>query len=207
MGSALIFTDAATMVTTDVNICRISGDGILAFLPLPSSHLCSIVLSSANAEHWLGLSDQVFAAELDRLSEKALGHVLGIDSRASFPLSQQHSLRYVDANLALIGDAAHTIHPLAGQGANIGLADAKALAQMIKKAHLQHLSPGDPGILREYQRKRRPDNMLTAAVMEAFVRGYGIDNPGLTWLRNKGMSLVNDSGMVKKLVTRLATSR
>lgn len=182
-------------------------DGILAFLPLADRHLCSIVLSCENAQAILAMDEREFAGLLTDLSEGELGDIVAVDERLVFPLAQQHSLRYVRQNLALIGDAAHTIHPLAGQGANIGLADAWALSLVLKQARLEGRSLGDIQLLNGYQRARRNDNIMTAALMEIFVRGFASRNSVVRWLRNKSMNVVNESGFLKTLVTRYATLR
>jgi len=182
-------------------------DGILAFLPLADRHLCSIVLSCENAQAILAMDEREFAGLLTDLSEGELGDIVAVDERLVFPLAQQHSLRYVRQNLALIGEAAHTIHPLAGQGANIGLADAWALSLVLKQARLEGRSLGDIQLLNGYQRARRNDNIMTAALMEIFVRGFASRNPVVRWLRNKSMNVVNESGFLKTLVTRYATLR
>lgn len=184
-----------------------TADGVLAFLPLSDPHLCSIVLSAEDADSILALDEPGLAGLLDALSEATLGRIVAVDQRSSFPLAQQHSLRYVAQNLALIGDAAHTIHPLAGQGANIGFADAEALAMTVKQAHLEGRSPGDKNLLSRYQRSRRGDNVVTAVLMEIFARGFASKNPALRWLRNKGMTVVNESGLLKNMIIRFATLR
>ena len=184
-----------------------TSDGILAFLPLGDPHLCSIVLSCENAQSILAMDEREFAGLLTDLSEGELGDIVAVDERLAFPLAQQHSLRYVRQNLALIGDAAHTIHPLAGQGANIGLADVEALALVLNQARLEGRSLGDIQLLNGYQRARRNDNIMTAALMEIFVRGFASRNPAVRWLRNKSMNMVNESGFLKTLVTRYATLR
>jgi 2-octaprenylphenol hydroxylase len=191
------------------NIARqwFTESGVLAFLPLADDHLCSIVYSTSDADDVLALDDAAFSERLGILSEQTLGPVLGIDKRFSFPLQQQHSLSYVTSGLALIGDAAHTIHPLAGQGANLGLADAACLSMVIKQAKLEGRSPGDLALLKRYQRERLKDNVATATLMEILFRGFGSQNPGAKWLRSKGMKIVDDSPLLKSMIKRFATSR
>lgn len=191
------------------NIARqwFTENGVLAFLPLADSHLCSIVYSTRDADGALALDDAAFSEYLGRLSEQTLGSVLGVDKRFSFPLQQQHSLSYVASGLALIGDAAHTIHPLAGQGANLGLGDAACLSMVITQARLEGRSPGDPVLLKRYQRERAQDNVATAALMEIFFRGFGSQNSGVKWLRSRGMKVVDDSPLLKSMIKRFATSR
>jgi 2-octaprenylphenol hydroxylase len=191
------------------NIARqwFTDSGILAFLPLADDHLCSIVYSTSDADGVLTLDEAAFSERLGILSEHALGRVLGVDKRFSFPLQQQHSLSYVAPGLALIGDAAHTIHPLAGQGANLGLGDAASLSVVIKQAKLEGRSPGDLAMLKRYQRERIKDNVATATLMEMLYRGFGSENPGAKWLRSKGMKIVDDSPLLKSMIKRFATSR
>ncbi|MDG2072619.1 MAG: FAD-dependent oxidoreductase [Pseudomonadales bacterium] len=191
------------------NIARqwFTESGVLAFLPLADDHLCSIVYSTSDADDVLALDDAAFSERLGILSEQTLGPALGIDKRFSFPLQQQHSLSYVTSGLALIGDAAHTIHPLAGQGANLGLADAACLSMVIKQAKLEGRSPGDLALLKRYQRERLKDNVATATLMEILFRGFGSQNPGAKWLRSKGMKIVDDSPLLKSMIKRFATSR
>jgi 2-polyprenylphenol 6-hydroxylase len=182
-----------------------TGDGPVAFLPLPDEHLCSIVWSVGNATDLLAMSDKDFCETLSIAFESRLGDVRGTDRRYAFPLKHQHALQYVGRHLALIGDAAHAIHPLAGQGANLGFADARTLAQMLRGARLEGRSPGDLAVLEQYQRQRRAENLAMGAAMEAFNQLYGTDNPGISWLRNAGMRFVNDSGLLKSLITRLGS--
>ncbi|HIG42227.1 MAG: UbiH/UbiF/VisC/COQ6 family ubiquinone biosynthesis hydroxylase [bacterium] len=186
-------------------------EGPLAFLPLEDSRLCSIVWSTHDADSLMGTESGVDAVSealccrLSEASEGELGDVLGIDQRFSFPLVQQHSLRYVKSNLALIGDAAHTIHPLAGQGANLGFADAAALASELMQSRFSDANIGDLSLLRSYERARQPQNLLMTSLMEAFKRLYATDDPGVNWLRNTGMKFVNDSKLLKSLVVRMAS--
>jgi len=112
---------------------------------------------------------------------------------------------YVKPGLALIGDAAHTIHPLAGQGANLGLADAQALAKELQQCRFDGGSPGDIDRLRRYQRTRQPANVLMTAVMEGFKRLFNSGDPGINWLRNMGMAMLNKQGTFKAMVARLAS--
>ena len=119
---------------------RFTDDGPLAFLPLAKAdnaeHWCSIVWSTtpAEAERLMALDDAAFCHELGKAFEWRLGEVLESDPRHCIPLRQRHAKRYVEPGLALIGDAAHTIHPLAGQGVNLGFLDAAVLAEVLLHA-------------------------------------------------------------------------
>lgn len=178
--------------------------GPLAFLPLADKHLCSIVWSVHDVDELMAMEDQYFCEFLTSSFENRLGRVLGVDKRFDFPLIQQHALQYVDKHVVLIGDAAHTIHPLAGQGANLGFADARVLAQILLGARLEGKSAGDFVLLKRYQRQRRAENIVMASAMEVFKRMYDTDNPGVNWLRNAGMRFVNGSKPLKSMISRFA---
>ncbi|MBD3647552.1 MAG: UbiH/UbiF/VisC/COQ6 family ubiquinone biosynthesis hydroxylase [Pseudomonadales bacterium] len=179
--------------------------GPLAFLPLANDKLCSIVWSTKDIESLKAMSDESLCRELGKASEFALGEVKGVDRRYSFPLYQQHAMRYTHSHLALIGDAAHTIHPLAGQGANLGFADANALAIELCQCRFSNLDPGDGALLRRFERRRKPDNLLMASIMEAFKRIYDMDDPRLSWIRNSGMRWVQDNDALKARLVRFAS--
>lgn len=179
--------------------------GALALLPLANPRWCSVVWSTDEAPELLALDDEQMCRRLTLASEAVLGDVLAVDRRQAYPLQQRHALRYVKPGLALIGDAAHTIHPLAGQGANLGLADAQALAKELQQCRFDGGSPGDIDRLRRYQRSRQPANLLMTAVMEGFKRLFNSSDPGVNWLRNMGMSMLNKQGTFKAMVARLAS--
>ncbi len=181
-----------------------SSRGPLAFLPLRDQHLCSIVWSVDQPEPLLELTDPGFCSLLEGAFEHRLGKIQATDKRFDFPLVQQHAWHYVAPHLALIGDAAHTIHPLAGQGVNLGFADAGCLARVLRGARLEGRSPGDLSILKRYQRNRQVENVAMASAMEAFKRLYNTDNLAINWLRNTGMKMINDSEGIKALLARVA---
>lgn len=183
--------------------------GPLALLPLPGSdgtHYSSIVWSSdtAEAEELAALDDAAFIAALERASEQRLGRVLAIGQRAHFPLRAQHATAYTAPHVALIGDAAHTIHPLAGQGINLGFSDARALADELLRAHRRGLRADDPGLLARFQRRRKGDNLAMLAAMEGFKRLFGAEALPLRLLRNRGLALVNRLGPAKRTLIRQA---
>lgn len=188
---------------------RFLPSGPLAFLPLPGgedAHFCSIVwsLDSPLAEPLLELDDAAFCAELGRASERCLGDVLAVGPRAGFPLRQRHAGDYVQPGIALVGDAAHTIHPLAGQGINLGLADASALAAEIGWARERGLTPGCIEVLSRYQRQRKGENLLMMGAMEGFKRLFEQQSLPLRWLRNAGMRGVGSVAPLKRRLMRHA---
>ena len=184
-----------------------TNNGPLAFLPLADQRLCSVVWSVKHADELMSLKDQEFCELLTASFENRLGRVLGVDKRFTFGLQQQHALQYIDEQVVLIGDAAHTIHPLAGQGANLGFADANALAQVLAGARLEGKSIGAIAVLKSYQRRRQSENIVMASAMEFFKRLYDTDNPGINWVRNAGMRLVNSDDRLKSIISKLAAGR
>jgi 2-octaprenylphenol hydroxylase len=107
--------------------------------------------------------------------------------------------------IALIGDAAHTIHPLAGQGVNLGFKDVEVLSQELLRALDRDVSPGSLEILQRYERRRMAENLVMMAGMEGFVRLYGKQTPGLNWLRNMGMRIFNDNRLLRNAAIKIAT--
>lgn len=186
-----------------------SSDGPLAFLPLRNGdddHHVSIVWSQreAQAEQLMALDDEAFCEALTRASESELGAVESISKRFSFPLRESHASDYVQPGIALLGDAAHTIHPLAGQGVNLGFKDVVALAEELQRARQRDLPLGDMSVLGRYQRARKADNQATIWAMKGFKELFASDNLMVRLLRNTGMSLVNETEPVKKRLIRQA---
>ncbi|MGE8361720.1 2-octaprenyl-3-methyl-6-methoxy-1,4-benzoquinol hydroxylase [Pseudomonas sp.] len=188
---------------------RFTDEGPLAFLPLVGAegeHWCSIVWSTtpARAEHLMALDDDAFCAELGVDFEHRLGKVLHADRRLCIPLRQRHAKRYVEEGLALIGDAAHTIHPLAGQGVNLGFLDAAVLADVLLHARERGENLAEERVLSRFERRRMPHNLAMMAAMEGFERLFQADPLPLRWLRNAGLNLVDDLPEAKALFVRQA---
>ncbi|WP_420220320.1 2-octaprenyl-3-methyl-6-methoxy-1,4-benzoquinol hydroxylase [Metapseudomonas resinovorans] len=187
---------------------RFTDDGPLAFLPLErgGEHWCSIVWSvtPAEAERLMALDDAVFCSELGRAFEWRLGEVLGADPRLCIPLRQRHAKRYVEEGLALIGDAAHTIHPLAGQGVNLGFLDAAVLAEVLLHANARGERLADERVLGRFERRRMPHNLAMMAAMEGFERLFQANPLPLRWLRNSGLKWVDGMPEAKALFVRQA---
>jgi 2-octaprenylphenol hydroxylase len=184
-------------------------EGVLAFLPMPSfdgRHFASIVWSvpPKEADLLAKLSSEVFCQRLNFAISNEFKVLDVFSNPVSIPLRQRHALQYVQAGLALVGDAAHTIHPLAGQGANLGFADAGALVDVLVKAKKRGESLSDERVLRRYQRARMADNMRMSASMEFFKRLYSTQTPVAVLARNTGMSWINGQRLIKNHIISLA---
>ena len=184
---------------------RFMPDGPLAFLPL-SDGSSSIVWSTSpeHAGELLDMDDATFLDNLQNSFGDKLGRMLSCGQRAGFPLRMQHAKQYTQSRLALIGDAAHTIHPLAGPGVNLGLADAATLAEVIVQAHRQHQDIGEHRVLRRFERWRKGDNMAMITSMESFKRLFGSRTPLVRLLRNTGLRLTNKLDPAKNMIMRQA---
>ncbi len=179
--------------------------GPLAFLPLyngDSSIVWSLDDEAAN-EH-MALSDDEFKAALAEASQYKLGEITDVSQRFLFPLAHGHSIDYVKSGLALIGDAAHSIHPLAGQGANLGIADAAALADVIRTAKIADRQWTALHTLSKYQRQRKGANQLMEMSMTGFKELFGNDNALASEVRNAGLSLVDHLPALKYRVIKQA---
>ncbi len=188
---------------------RFTDDGPLAFLPLErdgQQDWCSIVWSTTpeQAQRLMLLEEDEFCRELERAFEGRLGTVLSADSRLCVPLRQRHAKRYVAEGLALIGDAAHTIHPLAGQGVNLGFLDAAVLAEELLHARERGERLADVRVLSRFERRRMPHNLGLMAAMEGFERLFQADSLALRWLRNTGLKSVEQMPEAKALFVRQA---
>lgn len=188
---------------------RFTEHGPLAFLPLDRSgdrHWCSIVWSTTpeQAEQLMALDEAAFCAALGEASELCLGPVLQADPRRCIPLRQRHAKRYVEPGLALIGDAAHSIHPLAGQGVNLGFLDAAVLAEELLRGLRRGETLAGLPVLSRFERRRMPHNLAMMAAMEGFERLFQSDSLTLRWLRNSGLRLVDGMAGAKGAFIRQA---
>ncbi|WP_295516719.1 2-octaprenyl-3-methyl-6-methoxy-1,4-benzoquinol hydroxylase [uncultured Pseudomonas sp.] len=188
---------------------RFTDDGPLAFLPLDrggDTRWCSIVWSCTpkQGERLMALDDAAFCQALGEAFEQRLGKVECSDTRLCIPLRQRHAKRYVEPGLALIGDAAHVIHPLAGQGVNLGFLDAAVLAEELRHAQARGESIAEQRVLERYERRRMPHNLAMMAAMEGFQRLFQDDRLPLRWLRNAALKQVDRHFEAKALFVRRA---
>lgn len=173
--------------------------GPVAMLPLADGR-CSLAWfrPEQEAERLVALDDASFCAELSAATEHRLGAVTAATRRRAYPIVRRHADRYVSDRVALVGDAAHTIHPQAGQGLNIGMLDVAALADAVGGS-------GDPGLwrgLRRYARWRRGHNAAVMVAMDFFHFGFAQGGPARALARNLGMRFAHRSGPAKRWVTR-----
>ncbi len=179
--------------------------GPLGMLPLADGRI-SVVWSTTPeaADRALQCTDDELGALLTEASDYVMGKLVVSGPRGAFPLGVQHSGDYVRRGIALIGDAAHTVHPLAGQGANLGLQDASELAAVIVAALDAGEHPADRPVLRRYERARKGANATMMHFMTGLNRLFAADFPVLGELRRTGMMAFNRSGPVRRAVVGVA---
>ena len=179
--------------------------GPFAILPLTGNR-SSIVWTEerARAEALMNGSDEAFVAELTRRFGHRLGAVTLDGPRQAFPLEFQMARSFIGDRLALIGDAAHVVHPLAGQGLNIGLRDVAALAETIVDGFRLGLDIGTSPILERYQRWRRFDSAFSATVMDGLNRLFSNESAPLRTIRDLGLGLVDRAPSLKRFLVREA---
>ena len=170
--------------------------GPFALLPMTDDaggHRSAIVWSVTNddAPGWLTLSDADFAAEAQAAMGGFLGKVELLAPRSSYPLGFHHAAQITAQRLALVGDAAHAIHPIAGQGLNLGFRDAAALAEVLVQGARLGLDLGDRQLLDRYQRWRSLDSLSVAFATDTLTRIYGIPGKTASAVRRFGMGLIN----------------
>ena len=177
----------------------------IAFLPLADGR-SSIVwsLPEAEAERVLALDDTSFLSELGAAFDFRLGPIASTTARAAFPLRLKLAERYIAPRFALIGDAAHVVHPLAGQGVNLGLRDASLLAEVLSSARDDKLDIANDATLRRFERRRRSDNALSAYAFDAIQRGFGSESTPLAALRGFALAAVDRTVPLKRLFARHA---
>lgn len=185
---------------------RFLEDGILALLPLNDEHQCGFVWSTTdfNANHFKQVNEQNFCEIITEASESVLGEIIACYSRQTFPLSSAQASQYCDHRVVLVGDAAHRVHPLAGQGANLGIIDAEVLSNDIIQLHKQQRDFGLKAYLRRYERKRRAENIFMMNVFSGFKWLYGKQDFPIPLVRNYGMNVINQLTPIKQCIMQRA---
>ena len=178
---------------------RFLPNGPLAFLPLHEHYACVVWSTTPEqAAELMGMMESEFLGALGEAFEFKLGRVLKVRDRGKFPLRLQHSVDYVKERIALVGDAAHAIHPLAGQGVNLGILDAAALAETVLSTQSLRRDIGSLHNLRSYERWRKGQNVAMMLSMDAFKRLFDVQNEPLKFVRNVGLNATNSLVPVKR---------
>jgi len=173
-------------------------DGILALLPLPGNHISMVWSTSpTHADTLLQLAPEVLSNAVAQAGQEVLGDFRLLTPPAAFPLKLQNAEFMARPRLALIGDAAHLVHPLAGQGVNLGFHDAEVLAKVLNERGPQ-ADLGDYGLLRRYERARQMDIKVMQATTDSLHTLFSSDVPGIGTLRNWGMKFTNRQQWLKR---------
>lgn len=184
---------------------RFLAAGPLGMLPLPDGRISVVWSTNEKQAQWaMSAGDDELGAALGDASDRVLGALTVAGPRGLFPLHSLHAQDYVKAGIALLGDAAHAVHPLAGQGANLGLQDAATLADVVATALSNGEHPGDRPILRRYERARKGPNAAMLHFMTGLNRLFATDSVLLKELRATGMRLFNRSGPIREHVVSVA---
>jgi len=187
---------------------RFQPGGPLAFLPLADGR-CSIVwsLPEAEAARVLALDDAAFRAELGCAFDFRLGAIGAATARAAFPLRLRLAERYAAGRCLLAGDAAHVVHPLAGQGMNIGFRDAICLRRVLRAARARGSDIGAAHVLRRYERERRSESTLAARGLDAIERVFGTGRLPVAVLRGAGLAFADRAAPIKRWLADTAAGR
>lgn len=177
--------------------------GPVALLPLPDGRV-STVWSTNRPDDALAADDAMLGRLLTEATDGVLGNLVVDGPRGSFPLLAHHASNYITENVALVGDAAHAVHPLAGQGANLGMQDAGMLADVVADALSSGVHPGERRVLRRYERARKGDNATMVHGLTALNRLFASNLPFTSELRRAGMQLFNLSGPIRERVVERA---
>jgi len=184
---------------------RFLPNGPLAFLPMHDHYSCVVWSTTPEqAAELVAMDDIQFMAQLGEAFEYRLGRVVEVRERGQFPLRLQHTLDYVKQRIALVGDAAHAIHPLAGQGVNLGVLDAAALAETVLSSHAMRRDIGSLQNLRRYERWRKGQNVAMMLSMDGFKRLFGSPLEPVKLARNFGLNATNSLIPVKRLFMEYA---
>ena len=181
--------------------------GVLAWLPLPGKRI-SMVWSTPepHARALLAMAPDALASCVAQAGGNALGAMLLLGAPAAFPLSRLSATRLVGPGIALVGDAAHAVHPLAGQGVNLGFADARALARILAERE-PFRSCGDVRLLRRYERVRAEDILAMRWTTDALARLFASHASGVAWLRNHALNLIDGLPVLKNVLAQHALGK
>ncbi|MGI2258703.1 FAD-dependent oxidoreductase [Shewanella sp. GXUN23E] len=201
---AMLINIATECEQQDVTWQQFTPAGPRSLLPLPGKFASLVWYDSpARIRQLSQLSLPALQAEIKQHFPARLDREFTVIDRGSFPLTRRHAQRYVDDNLLLLGDAAHTINPLAGQGVNLGFKDVEALLTVLERAKTE-TAWWDRAVLAQYQDARYRDNLLMMTTMDAFYAGFSNDLLPLKLLRNIALKAADNAGIIKKQVLKYA---
>ncbi len=185
---------------------RFTPYGPVAFLPLANKHVCSIVwsLDLDKAGDLKQCSQEKFTKNLAEAFDHRLGDILAMTKQQAFPLQKKHAMSYLAHRCVLIGDAAHTIHPLAGQGVNIGFQDVICLSELIQSLNASQRDYGLVENLRPFERERKAENKLIQDCMGGFKWLFGLNNLAASSLRQMGISTLDKAEPLKQFIMKQA---
>ncbi|MEW6446291.1 MAG: UbiH/UbiF/VisC/COQ6 family ubiquinone biosynthesis hydroxylase [Pseudomonadota bacterium] len=205
---ALVATVRTAAPQQDITWQRFTPSGPQALLPLPGPHASLVwYIHPDEVERLKALDEAAFLSELGRTFPPELGGIEALLERGSFRLTRRHAQQYCKPRLVLTGDSAHTIHPLAGQGVNLGFMDVAALAETLAAARARNQDIGALHVLQAYERRRRGENLLMQSAMDAFHHLFKPARGPLPWLRGLALRAANDIAPLRRLLTRRATGR
>ena len=202
---ALVTTIETELPQQDITWQRFVPSGPQAFLPLVGHRASMVWYHEADEIARLNaLDDEAFALAMEAAFPVELGGVRSVVERASFPIAKAHATDYIADRVALIGDAAHTVHPLAGQGVNLGMLDAAALAEVLWEADAAGRDVGSLRTLRRYERWRRGENAAMIAVLDGFHHVFGPQPLPMRALRRLALGVADRAGPLKRTLMRRA---
>ncbi|MCF1438346.1 MAG: FAD-dependent oxidoreductase [Shewanella sp.] len=202
---AMLINIATAGEQQDVTWQQFTPAGPRSLLPLPGQFASLVWYDSpARIRQLSQLSQPVLEAEIKQHFPARLDRDFTVLDRGSFPLTRRHAKRYVDDNLVLLGDAAHTINPLAGQGVNLGFKDVDALLTLLGEVKSTEQAWWCHSVLHRYQNARYKDNLLMMTTMDAFYAGFSNDQLPLKLLRNAALKIADNAGVIKVQVLKYA---
>lgn len=202
---ALVATVKTRLPQQDITWQRFQPTGPEALLPLCGNYASMVWYHTEDEVKRLrALSDSEFTQAMENTFPEELGGIESIVERSGFPIAKAHAKRYIADRVALIGDAAHTVHPLAGQGVNLGMLDAAALAETILAAHASNIDPGNRRHLRQYERWRRGENAMMISVLDGIYHAFKPQPVPFQKIRSLALSMADNGGPLKRFIMQYA---
>ncbi|MGL4747461.1 MAG: FAD-dependent monooxygenase, partial [Shewanella sp.] len=203
--SAMLINIQTAQGQQDVTWQQFTPSGPRSLLPLPGNHASLVWYDDANRiKQLMQLNNKQLADQIRQHFPARLDSYFIVEAKGSFALTRRHAKTYFKPNVVILGDAAHTINPLAGQGVNLGFKDVEALLSVIKAALTEDKPWWSTEVLGKYQAKRYLDNQLMMTTMDVFYAGFSNDILPLKLLRNGALKLANINSPIKQTVLKYA---